>query len=234
MSTILDTVSQQLGGDTVKQISQQIGADTQTTQNAISMALPVLVSGLAKEASDPQRLQGLSQALDKDHDGSLLDGLASMLGGGGAGASAMGLGGGGGLGGALGGVLGGGGGGGGGGLLGSILGGAAGGKILGHVLGGRRGAVEQGIGKATGMNTGQVAQLLMMLAPIVMAAVGRMKKQQNADAGGLGGMLQREQQEIQRRAPEMGGLGGMLDQNNDGRVIDDLMRMGTSMFGGRK
>jgi len=126
----------------------------------------------------------------------------------------------------------GGGGGGGGGKLGNILGGAIGGKILGHILGNRRGAVEQGIGRSTGMNPGQVAQLLMMLAPIVMAALGRMKRQQNVDAGGLGGMLQREQQEMQRRAPATAGLGGILDKNNDGQIMDDLARMAPGMLGG--
>ena len=117
-------------------------------------------------------------------------------------------------------------------MLGNILGGAIGGKILGHILGNRRGAVEQGIGRSTGMNPAQVAQLLMVLAPIVMAALGRAKRQQNVDAGGLGGMLQREQQEMQRRAPATSGLGGLLDKNNDGQIMDDLARMAPGMLGG--
>jgi hypothetical protein len=110
--------------------------------------------------------------------------------------------------------------------------GGVGGAILGHVLGGKRAPVEAGIGRATGMNGSQVSQLLVLLAPIVMAALGRMARQRNADPGALGGMLQEEQHEVARRAPGAGGLGGLLDSDNDGQIMDDLARMAPGMLGG--
>ena len=204
MATLIDSITQQLDPGTLQQISRQLGTDERTTANAVEMALPVLVGGLARNAQQPQGAQALHGALLKDHDGSLLDNLGGLLGGGGG---AGGMGGMGGLGG-------------------------VGGAILGHVLGGKRAPVEAGIGRATGMNGSQVSQLLMLLAPIVMAALGRMARQRNADPGALGGMLQEEQQEVARRAPAAGGLGGLLDSDNDGQIMDDLARMAPGMLGG--
>jgi hypothetical protein len=193
MSSLIDLVNQQFSGNNLGQISQQIGADEGTTQHAINLALPVLLGGLARNASQPQGAAALDRALD-NHDGGLLDNLGSMLGGGGA------------------------------------L--AAGGGILGHILGGKRAPVEQGIGQATGLSGQQVGKLLLVLAPIVMAALSRMRQQQGVSTDQLGPVLQQQQQEVAKRAPGLGGLAGILDQNNDGNIVDDLARMGPGLLGG--
>ena len=71
---ILDTVGQQLGGDTLKQISQQLGTDEGTTAKAVSVALPLLIAGLTRNSSTPDGRAALDQALTRDHDASpLLD-----------------------------------------------------------------------------------------------------------------------------------------------------------------
>ena len=70
---ILDTVGQQLGGNTLKQISQQLGTDENTAAKAVSVALPLLVGGLSHNASTPEGAAALDQALTRDHDGSALD-----------------------------------------------------------------------------------------------------------------------------------------------------------------
>ena len=242
--SILDMLGQQLGGNTVGQISQQLGADPGTTQQAIQMALPMLVGGLAHNAQQPEGAAALDSALD-DHDPGLLDNFAGMLGGGG------GAGGAGGLLGGLAGALGGGGGGGGlGGMLGSVLGGGAGAGILGHVLGGRQPAVEQGIGRATGMNQQQVGKLLMILAPLVMAALAR--RRQQAQQQGVTGpartaeVLQQERAHVEQRAPAVGGLLGKIfsaasrpprgqaagvDLDGDG-IADDIARVNPGLLGG--
>src|SRR5688500_14875339 len=106
--------------------------------------------------------------------------------------------------------------------------------ILEHVLGDRRSTVEQGLGKGTGLGAAQMAQLLPLLAPLVMAALGRMKRQQGLDAGGLAGVLGGEREQIQRRAPGlMGALGGLLDRDKDGSVVDDLGGMLGGILGRR-
>ncbi len=95
MSSILEMLNQQLGGDAVQQISQQLGVDTQTASNAISAALPMLLGGLARNATNPQGADALASALSRDHDGGVLDNLMGFLGGNntgslGAGASILG------------------------------------------------------------------------------------------------------------------------------------------------
>jgi hypothetical protein len=70
---ILDTVGQQLGGNTLTQISQQLGTDESTAAKAVSVALPLLLGGLTRNASTPEGAASLDQALTRDHDGSLLD-----------------------------------------------------------------------------------------------------------------------------------------------------------------
>ena len=59
------------------------------------------------------------------------------------------------------------------------------GGILGHILGGNQGNVTQQISNQSGLNMGQVAQILMFLAPIVMGYLGKQKQQNNLDAGGF-------------------------------------------------
>ena len=99
-----------------------------------------------------------------------------------------------------------------------------GGGILGHVLGGQRQQVEQGVAKASGLDMNQIARLLPILAPIVMAALGRQKRQAGLDGGGLSGMLGQEATRARRAAPSgvLGALTGFLDQDGDGSIQDDI------------
>jgi len=115
--------------------------------------------------------------------------------------------------------------------LGGILGGGGGigGAILGHIFGNRRGTVEQKVGHGSGLNAAQVAQLMAMLAPIVMGVLGRMKQSKQLDANQLPDVLQHSREQGEKEIP---GLGGLLDANNDGHVADDVLRMGTSALGG--
>ena len=51
--SILDLLSQQLGGDVVNQMSAQFGTDEGTMNNAIAAALPMLLNGLARNSANP-------------------------------------------------------------------------------------------------------------------------------------------------------------------------------------
>ena len=205
MGSLLYDLSQHQGGGTLRQLSSQLGAPEDATASAVSMALPVLLGGLASNAQDPRRVHALNQALEEDHDGSLLDDLPAPFGGASGGASA-------------------------GAVNPKALNGAG---ILKHILGGRQARVEEGIGRATGLSSSQVGRLLMMLAPLAMAHLGRRKRQEGLDAGGLGGVLQREHQALEQRAPGAGGLlGRLLDRDDDGSVVDDLARLAPGLLGG--
>lgn len=105
--------------------------------------------------------------------------------------------------------------------------------ILRHVLGDRRGNVEAGVSKASGLDPSLVGKLLPVLAPVVIGALGRQKRQQNLDAVGLAGMLESEQRQLEQNNPAMGMLQGLLDRDRDGSVADDVMgQIGKGLLGG--
>jgi hypothetical protein len=194
MSFITDLLMQQLSGNAVSQISQKIGADPGTTSQAIAMAAPLLMSALARNASNPEGAQALHQALNKDHDGGILDNVAGFLGGNPQAANGAG--------------------------------------ILGHVLGDQRGAVQNGLAQQTGLDANASGQLLEMLAPMVMGALGKTQQQQGLDANGLSALLGSQQQAAQASSPDMMGmLSGLLDMNKDGSPIDDIGRIAGQFFG---
>jgi hypothetical protein len=218
-SPLMQILDQALSGGAVDQIGAQLGVDRDTAQSAVSMAVPVLLEALSRNASTPDGAAALESAVERDHDGSILDSLGGLFGGGG---------GGGGLGQVLGGILGGGG------NApppeaGGAFGGGIGAAILRHVLGGRQSNVEQGVGRATGLDPASVGQLLAILAPIVMGALGRARQ----GGGGLGSILGGAQEQVQQRAPGATDfLTQILDQDRDGSSLDDVARMGAGILGG--
>jgi hypothetical protein len=84
VNSIMDLVTQELTGGNLSKISQHVGADPSTTQQGLSAAVPLLVSGLARNASQPQGAQALHQAVSQNHNGQILRALprtpASMSG----------------------------------------------------------------------------------------------------------------------------------------------------------
>jgi hypothetical protein len=233
--SILDDIRTQLDDRTIDGLARQLGAGRRETETAIGAALPTLLGALARNANRSADGAGsLAAALDRDHDPSLLEQLGGALGGGdpssGLG-SALGslLGGSGGLGDLLGSVLGGGGSTGSGGSAGrKALDGAG---ILRHVFGDRRSSVEKGLGRTSGLGRDQIVQLLLFLAPLVMSALAKRKRDRDLDAGGLASDLADERREIEKRAPGLGrgGLGSILDRDGDGEVADDLAGIGADL-----
>jgi hypothetical protein len=80
MDALTQQLMQQLAGGGLSQISQKIGVDEQTAGSALSAAMPLLVSALANNASNPKGAKALSKALKKDHDGSILNDMPGFLG----------------------------------------------------------------------------------------------------------------------------------------------------------
>jgi hypothetical protein len=62
------------------QISRRIGADPQKTQAAVHTAIPALLAALGQNATSGGGA-ALKGALERDHDGSILDNLGDYLGG---------------------------------------------------------------------------------------------------------------------------------------------------------
>ena len=79
MNAITQIITQQLGGSAARTIAQRFGISEATANTAIQMAVPLLVTALARNASQPQEAQNLHQAVAKDHDGSIFDNLMGYL-----------------------------------------------------------------------------------------------------------------------------------------------------------
>jgi hypothetical protein len=206
MFSLQDLLGQQQGGEAVEQISQNVGAEPSAVNSAIQMALPAILGGLANNASNPEGAQSLNNALEQDHDGSILDnlgGLGSMIFGGGNQQQT------------------------------TPSRQTDAGGILGHVFGNNQGQVAQQISNQSGLNSGQVAQILMMLAPIVMGYLSKQKQEQNLDAGGLSNWLGGQQQQIQQ-SPQGGFLERMLDRDGDGSSMDDIASMAMNYMTNRR
>lgn len=82
MSSLIESLTGQLGPGMLGQISQALGTDRQTAGNASAAAITTLIGALSRNAAQPQGARALHDALAKDHDGSLLDNLAGFLGSG--------------------------------------------------------------------------------------------------------------------------------------------------------
>ncbi|MDX1530423.1 MAG: DUF937 domain-containing protein [Rhodothermales bacterium] len=206
MAGILDLVGPALAGDTLGQLSRAIGADERATQRAATAALPVILGALNRNASTPSGAEALARALDRDHDGGLLDHLGGFLGGlaGGERAPAAGR------------------------DLPDVSARTTNGAgILGHVFGDRLPRVEEGVARATGLDRGQVLQLLIALAPLVLGALGRVKRERNLDARGLPDVLGTEAARARDAAPSdlLGTVAGFLDRDGDGNPMDDVAGM---------
>jgi hypothetical protein len=225
MSDLVQSVLSVLDQDRVGAMARQIGASPQQTERAIEAALPLLIGQMARNSDQPQGAQALHAALERDHAQVDLGGLlGAVLGGGGGNAS------------------------GGGGLLGSVLGSVLGGgsapaprrdgpindgmAILGHIFGQKQQRVANGVGQVGGISAQQSQQLLAMLAPIVMAVLGRMMQGRGGGAPGLGGLLGGESRSVQQNPAAGGIMNAVLDRDGDGDVdLADLMQNGQLLGG---
>jgi len=78
MPSILDTLSARLDERALSQFSTRLGTDEGSTSKAIAAAVPLLLGALARNASEGDGAQRLHQALQRDHDGSVLDNSAAI------------------------------------------------------------------------------------------------------------------------------------------------------------
>jgi hypothetical protein len=79
MNVISQVITQQLAGAAAGQIAQRLGISESTAQIAVQVAVPLIVTALARNASQPQGAQDLHNAVTSDHDGSILENLSGYL-----------------------------------------------------------------------------------------------------------------------------------------------------------
>jgi hypothetical protein len=74
MAALLDSLMQQLENrGAIDQIAGKLGVPADKANSAVSAGLPALLAGLAHNTQKPGGTEALATALDKDHDGSVLE-----------------------------------------------------------------------------------------------------------------------------------------------------------------
>ncbi len=189
MSGLLDLLNSPTGKQLISGVAGQTGQPESKTADVLSMAMPLLLGAMKKNVSSPQGAQGLMSALSGKHDGSILDNLGGLFGGG---------------------------------VDESVMQDGAG--ILGHVFGGKQPQVENALSQKSGLDTGSIAEILKIAAPIVMGFIGKQTRQSNVnDSTGmnalLGSMLGGQPQENQSL------ITTLLDADGDGSILDDVAGM---------
>jgi hypothetical protein len=198
---LLNLLQSQMNDDSFMQnLSQQIGgADTQQTKMAASGIMTTLLGALAKNASTPEGAQSLNNALEKDHDGSILDDVMGMLSGNNQPQNQR------------------------------MLNGAG---ILNHLLGGKQNNAANMISQVSGLDQNKTGNLMQLLAPVIMGALGKTKRQNGLDIGDLAGLLSGSfSQQKQQTNVSSGLINSLLDQDGDGNITDDIANMGFKMLG---
>ncbi|MEO1517937.1 MAG: DUF937 domain-containing protein [Bacteroidota bacterium] len=199
---LMDLLQGQLSEGLIDQLSSQLGgADKKQTADAASGIMSTMISALAKNAATPEGASALSNALQNDHDGSILDDVMGMLGGSSAPAQSQNN---------------------------RMMNGAG---ILKHVLGGKQSGAVDMISQISGLESNKTGSLMTMLAPLVMGALGRTQRQQGLNPNDLAGMLSGTVKSASNQRAEMGLIGKFLDQDGDGSVMDDLAGMGMKILG---
>ncbi len=197
MSNLMDLLQGQLSGGLLDQLSGVLGgADKQKTNVATNLAMNVLMSALSKNASTPQGASSLLSALDRDHDGSVLDDITGLLSGTSQNKAADGMG------------------------------------ILSHLLGGNIFNAVEAISKGSGLNRNSSMSLLMKVAPMVLGMLGKQKRQQQMDQGGLLDFLNGSVRQEQQRNQSSSLVTKILDRDGDGSALDEIAGMGMKMLGG--
>lgn len=62
-----------------KSVSQKLNISENKSADVVSMAVPLLIGGLAKNAKNPEEAESITKAVSKDHDGSILNNIASVV-----------------------------------------------------------------------------------------------------------------------------------------------------------
>lgn len=82
MSGILDLLNSDLGKQIINGVSNETQQPEDQTSKVLAMAMPVLMGALKRNTANPQGAEGLLNALNSKHDGSILDSLGDVFNGG--------------------------------------------------------------------------------------------------------------------------------------------------------
>ena len=199
---LMDLMKGQLNDQLLGQLAGQLGgADKGQTAAAANSILSTLIGAMAKNVSKPQGAESLAGALERDHDGSLLNDLSGYIQSNKSNPTY------------------------------TEDRATNGSGILGHILGERQSGAIDMISKMSGLGSDKTGNLMAMLAPIVMQVLGQQKRQQGLNPSDLAGILTGAVKSAGSKHQEMSIIGKFLDQDGDGSIMDDLAGMGMKIFG---
>ena len=199
MNNLLDLLEGQFSEGLIDQLSQQIGgADKEQTVKASHGILNTLLGGLAKNASTIDGASALNNALDRDHDGSMLDDLMDIVSGQKTATNERAM---------------------------------NGQGIISHILGDRSNGAVDMISQMSGLDKGKTGNLMSMLAPILMGALGKTKREQGLDVAGLISLLSGTVTQQKQQDPTMSLVNRFLDSDGDGSIVDDVANIGMKFLG---
>lgn len=160
MADLLGSLMEQLESrGAIDQIASKLGVPPGQASSAVAAGVPAILAGLARNAQKPDGASAIASALEKDHDGSVLDDDSYF----------------------------------------DSYQEKKGDGILGHVFGDKTGAVESQVSALGGLDGARGAELMKMLAPLIMGYLGKQKSSGGLDVscltqilggGGSGGGLQ--------------------------------------------
>lgn len=77
---ILKLITSQMGDGAISKLSELTGESPEKTGNAVQVAVPTLLNALNNNSNNSEGAAGILGALDRDHDGSILDDVMGFLG----------------------------------------------------------------------------------------------------------------------------------------------------------
>jgi len=111
--------------------------------------------------------------------------------------------------------------------------GGQGASILQHILGGSEQNVATAVSQNAGIGSGQASQVLQILAPIVLNALGNQSQQTGGgiNIGNIAGILSNFVGNQQQQAPQTQNIiSSLLDRDKDGSAVDDVLGMLGNLF----
>jgi len=93
-------------------------------------------------------------------------------------------------------------------------------KILSHIFSENEERVEKNLAAQAGLKKDQVSGILSKIAPLLLAALGSEKKENNVDSSGIAGFLSNIVSSSSSSGM-MGKAADMLDKDKDGSLLDD-------------
>lgn len=194
-----------LTDDFLSNLTNEIGAnDKKQTAAAATGIMTTFLGAMAKNASKPEGAESLNKALERDHDGSVLNnlsGVLAMLGGNQQPAAPS-----------------------------STFNGMG---IVNHLLGNQKGDAANMVSQMSGLNSKQTGNLMVTLAPIIMGMLGKQKREGGLDAGGLTSLLTSVVgQQRQSGNPTMNLITSLLDRDGDGNLGNEVKGFGMRILGG--